>query len=708
MAAGFLEADASDDDLKAVITTRDEAFVVIDYAETRHEHLVSLLKAAARRSSGARLRIALVARQIGDWWPALQEADSGVQTLLAEYVPHRLQAVSVDLDQRGQVFRHAMATFASVLGKRELHVGEVSFKDPRFERILYLHLAALAAVEGRTLAAEDLLRDAVAHEVRFWTTQTSGTREFKRRASRLVTALTLRGRTARSELRALDERVEGPGNGDFRDLMADLYPSPAKDDRDDVRLIGGLQPDLLGEAIIKATLVEPETPEKYLEQVFQCADSLVIENGFVVLGRLSLRAREQTDPWIERFLSVNTLQRALPAFNAALSLGDSTAEASLGMILATTLRRTVGAERLAPLVEDRVPHATVSLREVALWATLSRVILLSAKIDETDDEHALGERARLMNNLGNRLRAVGRREDALSAAEEAVTAFRALAAKASPDAILPDLPFSLTNLAARLSELGRFDEALSAIKEAVEIQRTLARLRPDAILPDLAGSLNNMGIVLGKLGRGEEALSVFEEAVEIQRTLTETRPDALPELAKNLTNLAAARLSRLDCFDEALSAIEEAVEIRRTLAKARSDAFLPDLASSLTSLGVVLSKLGRREEALSVEEEAVEIRRTLARARSDAFLPDLALSLNNQGLRLSELGRREDALQVTREAVQAYTVLTNALPEAFSQGLMVSLQNYRARLFDNGVDAELDSTFSAAMDALRTIGVFSG
>lgn len=167
IAAGFLKAPVSVDDLNAVVGARDEAFVVVDYAETRHEQLVRLLTDSAQRSAGARLQIALVAREVGDWWASLQKDDTGIHTLLAEYEPHRLQAVSADFDQRGHIFGHAIALFASVLGKPVPQVGAVRFEDARFERPLYLHLAALAAVEGRPLAPEHLLEDTVDHEVRF-------------------------------------------------------------------------------------------------------------------------------------------------------------------------------------------------------------------------------------------------------------------------------------------------------------------------------------------------------------------------------------------------------------------------------------------------------------------------------------------------------------------------------------------------------------
>ena len=60
------------------------------------------------------------------------------------------------------------------------------------------------------------------------------------------------------------------------------------------------------------------------------------------------------------------------------------------------------------------------------------------------------------------------------------------------DAFLPDRALSLNNLASFISELGRREEALQHAQEAVDIRRQLATERPDAFLPELASSLNNL------------------------------------------------------------------------------------------------------------------------------------------------------------------------------------------------------------------------
>ncbi len=84
---------------------------------------------------------------------------------------------------------------------------------------------------------------------------------------------------------------------------------------------------------------------------------------------------------------------------------------------------------------------------------------------------------------------MGRREEALERAEEAVGMYRELAEKRR-EAFLPDLARSVNSLAIRLSEMGRWEEALERAEESVGMYRELADKRREAFLPDLARSVN--------------------------------------------------------------------------------------------------------------------------------------------------------------------------------------------------------------------------
>ena len=112
---------------------------------------------------------------------------------------------------------------------------------------------------------------------------------------------------------------------------------------------------------------------------------------------------------------------------------------------------------------------------------------------------------------------------------------------------------ALDNLAARLSGLGRRKEALTAAEEAVRLRRGLAEARPDAFTPDLAASLNTLANNLSALGGHENSLAAAEEAVSLYRALAEARPEAFTSgLAVSLNTLANS-LSYLGQREEALA-----------------------------------------------------------------------------------------------------------------------------------------------------------
>ena len=90
-----------------------------------------------------------------------------------------------------------------------------------------------------------------------------------------------------------------------------------------------------------------------------------------------------------------------------------------------------------------------------------------------------------------------------------MTIRRDLAAR-NPAAYLTDLATSVSNLTGRLAGAGRRDEALVAAEEAVTIRRDLAARNPAAYLTDLAASVDNLANHLAEAGRQEEALRIFE------------------------------------------------------------------------------------------------------------------------------------------------------------------------------------------------------
>ena len=707
--AGFLPDRIDDAQIETLLSVRAPALAVIDYAESRPALLDLLKRVTGRPAAGAApLRIALLAREVADWWRSLNELDADVHHLLLQQEPRRLASVSLEGELRGQILGHSAGVFARCLGKPAPPAPpEGSLKDTRFGRPLYLHMAALAAVEGLPVTADSLVGEIVRHEQRLWSRRyrelhpgdALDQAEFVAGCRRLVAAVTLRGGcTTRETAEALQQRIGPTSDRHLAPFLCSLYPG--RDAEGDERYLNGLEPDLLGESLVSSVLTDANTPGAYLDRVFDDADNTSLQNGFTVLGRIALAGEPNASKWLEHLLSTDVVGRAIPAFRAATTLGEISAHAPLGQILASALERD-GTLELAKELGKLLPEQTVSLREVAVWSTQ---VLLDALSHDPADEKTNAERARRLNNLGICLGELGHREAGLKTIEQAVTIWRELA-HVQPDAFLPELARTLNNLGGRLSELGFWKAALEATEESVTLFRELAHAQDDVFLTELAGALNNLCHRLIVLGRREEALPAATEAVEIRRGLTQMGTEAyLASMAGSLNNLGNC-LSELGRFEESLLVVREVVELYRRLAQSRPDAFQPHLAGSLNNLADCLSDLGQQEEALTEGEKVVGLYRELAGERPDAFLPHLAMALNNQGVMLSAVGRREAAREAVEAAAGVYRGLTAKWPDAFLPDQARSLNNLSVMLSGLG---RLEAALAASEEAVEAYRGLAG
>ncbi|MGD0764155.1 MAG: tetratricopeptide repeat protein [Roseiarcus sp.] len=671
--------------------------VIVDYAASRAEQIRAWareLADAALEEGRPRLRLLLIERQASraiGWLATIlgggDDASRAVIALFDPAEPVELPAID-DLEFRRQIFAALLSRGGGGLGAPALGA------DAEFDRLLadrkwagdplYLGMAGLVAGRVGVRAALSLSRADLALSI--------ADRELNRIGDigaahgvdvafqnhrgafvrHLAAMATLTQGLTREEARALAEgelaalKSSAPLNASL-EALRDALPGQGE-----AGGVAPILPDIIGEAAILAWLGK---------------DGPVAQWGLPSAARIAAAAQNR----LRRVSAV--VVRAAQDFAAAGR--DEPVRWLQG--LAATSEADVGA---LMKIADELPVQTLALRELAARLTgritdMMRAAVAAVEAQDSADGRGAslalhGLLATSLSNLGVRLGALGRREDALAATQEAVEILRRLAAD-RPDAFLPDLAASLNNLGHRLWELGRREEALAAASEATEIYRRLAADRPGAFLPNLAKSLNTLGAALCELGRREDALVAAREATDIDRRLAADRPDAfLPDLTTSLNNFGGM-LSELGRREEALAAAREATEIDRRLAADRPDAFLPDLAMSLNNLGARLSDLGRREEALAAAGEATEIYRRLVADRPDAFLPDLAASLNNLGAMLSDLGRREEALAAAREAVVALAPFFLRFPAAYAQRMATIFRNFLARCEESGVepDAEL-------------------
>lgn len=282
-------------------------------------------------------------------------------------------------------------------------------------------------------------------------------------------------------------------------------------------------------------------------------------------------------------------------------------------------------------------RSSVSLALAEHGRRINEAIIKQLDVISEQDVQVLKELGRNKINLANRLSTLGRREDALEAAEEAVSLYRDLASERS-GAFVHSIALSLNNLSNRLSALGRHEDALKAAEEAVSLYRDLVSERQGVPIPVLAISLNNLSGCLNDLGRRIDAFEAAEEAVSLYRDLASEQPGPFAHTLINLANR--------------------------------------------------LSALGRREDALKAAKEAVSLRRRLASERPDAFSHDVALSLSVMADRLEELDRLDEALPCDHEAIDFIGPYFVSKPMGYAQQMMPILKDYLRRCEAAGVEAE--------------------
>ncbi|KAF7973983.1 hypothetical protein HWV62_13868 [Athelia sp. TMB] len=215
-------------------------------------------------------------------------------------------------------------------------------------------------------------------------------------------------------------------------------------------------------------------------------------------------------------------------------------------------------------------------------------------------------KAKALSDQSTRLHDEGKREEALTTTQEAVTVFRALAEQ-YPTTFNVDLAQNLRNLSSRLSNVGRREDALSAIEEAVDLHRALVVEHPAEFDAELASSLNHLSNRLYRLDRHDEALLAIQESVDLYRTLAENLPEAHnPGLAASLFNLCS-RFSTYDLREEALAAIQESSSIYRDLTAREPNLYSKNLAASLKKLSGCLQGLDRQAEARETSQATANI-----------------------------------------------------------------------------------------------------
>jgi hypothetical protein len=698
--AGFLAPGAASERLAEV---QGELLVVVDEAAARVPETRELLRKLDRARNGPTARVLLLARERGEWWPktvldGLDDAPTARLAIEREPASDPLGPPEGGAEARAELFAASAEAFALRLD-RSVPARRPDLSDPAFERVLFVQLAALEAVEASAADGSrprDLLAFALERERRYWGTYTNAdlppSVDVRAQAVAVATLTTAdSGAEAVAALAALPELPEDQRWPTAR-WLRDLYPRGSSATVGSGGWFVPLEPDLLGEALVAEVLDKRNLPDLPAELLRRAPADAQVRRTLAVLARASRGQEEAVFTALKRALAAH-LDTIWP-----LAIDVAKEGGPLGFALAAALRDADDAE-LAARIYAALPGRTVELGEVAVEALDQALAAAEAASDAPDDDPRVAE---LLHELATRRARLGETDAALAAAERAVTIRDRLAAE-DPETYLPRLAASLNSYSARLASEGRPEEALVAARRSEAIRAELARSDPEQFEADWAVSLNNLAIRLADNGHHDEALEAVRDAVEIRKRLArDGSPLRRHELAASLSNLSG-RLARAGEIDEGFAAAEKAVEIRRELAAAHADEYEIELPRGLNALALRLRDKELLEEALEPIAEAVAIRRRLAGARPDAFMHELSRSLQNQAVRLGEAGHAEEAVDAAREAVEIRRRLYADRPAVNRRDLANSLITLARRLWEaGGRDAAIERR-AEAIELLREL-----
>jgi tetratricopeptide (TPR) repeat protein len=474
--AGMAASASREQTIDPLTDTTVAVLLVVDYAETRSDQLQRLLKIAWERSGDSPLRLLLLARSPGEWWPRLRrqfpDPLAGSQTIELAPLEDTAAGRHAAFGQAVEDLAGGLAEVDPGVGWPEVaaHLGPPDLTSPQFSSVLTIHMAALTGLlqagphpvtEPAGDRPEEVLLD---HEQRYWE-QTAAAHQldyYSHTLRNAVAAATVCGAATRTEALATVVRVPGlRDQPEDRQLavaiwLHDLYPTTER------HYWGSLQPDRLGENLIGR--VAHDDPELLRLLLADAADSQI-------------------------YLAVTVLARAASHQPHLAGQLRELVEADPGRLGPVAIRVATETADPQPLVE--------ALRRTAATLSIEDLMTLVNQLPQHSFNLA-PLAADLTGHLTDSLRQ---------------------RARTDPDAFLPSLASALNNLSVRLGALGRREDALAAIEEAVAIRRTLAQARPEVFLPNLAMALNNLSIQLGDLGRHEDALAAKQEADAIQRRL---------------------------------------------------------------------------------------------------------------------------------------------------------------------------------------------
>lgn len=695
--AGFVGTKS--DEVKAldwVESTSKPVFVVIDYADSRQETSLNFIERFCTLKRVTPIRLILLARNAAEWWEMLPGIRATCEAILNGHAtsgPIEIPPLYKSIEQRRGAYKTACAVFAQKLDLiAPANVPDLS--EDYFSNPLYVQMVALAALRGeRPTSAEGLARALLNHEQRYWQHALASVGSVALlQAAKLMALASVAGFLKYdAELEKVWETAKCGSSDELQTLfkkLALLYPDRAG--------LGGLKPDVLGEALLAQVLLRTDG-ELFLNAILSEANSDFQSKTLTMLSRI-LQTRDDVAPVAENCITHSFLQ----CIEDLIAVCAST-QGPLPSIAEQAFKR-IDADTQSKAAELLTCHFNLDVPSLSGLAVLVGQVIVKNAAERHDnqlhDEEAYSELASALRSLAVDYLRAGMPTQAESYARDASDAYGVLA-KSNPKSYESQWIDSLDTFVGILSANAHNREALEIAERVLLIRERLFENDPERYKPELATSLSNYAVLLSKVERVLNALESEKQALKMRRQLARKDPEQFEsDLALSLSNYASY-LRETGNDSQALNSSRDALEIRRRLAKALPSVYEPAYASSLNNYAALLMDSGKTDEALINAKEAVDIRKRLALLRPDRFNADFATSLDNYGLFLQDYGRDNEATEAIQKSLELRKKLAAEHPDAYEADLASSLDSYARQLRNEGLYVEAIVFLKDSIDCLR-------
>jgi glycosyltransferase involved in cell wall biosynthesis len=688
---GFLQKNLCSNLLniwQQVKSTSKNVLFVIDYAESRTQELLTLLKLIQQRDNKSQQKfcVLLLARDGGEWWDNIQHQDPTLEGLFMTAGPFLLPPLYSDIKEKQLAYQSALTAFSKNLNLRIPGI-KLDLTESHYSKPLYIQMSALLALYGEQAnSSEAITKGILNHEKRYWEAATTNIVAEVKEAKNLLTLVTLIGniptpKEAKKYWSLLDDTdlTSREFNQLFNSLIP-LYPG--------YQGLQSVKPDLLGEELVTEVLLSPIGPALLEVALSKNTPDYNRRNTLTLLARLTIKK-----PAVNEVIT-NALIDHLPHLvEAIVEVAATTTVSRLPELTVLALKQQVNnsqhsvAKQFSALIlnDSSALNALSCTSEGIIYERLNKKyqnLLIKGHGNKFD----IKELGSSLLNYSVSLGYIGKFIEACKYAKKAMD-IRCQSKEELP----AKYAMSIGNYAHLLSESGQFNEAAEYGKKSMLLYQDLAEDNPDVYQGDYARSMGNYASHQAQMGEIEDTIVYSKQAYDIYACLAEKEPDKYrARFAITILNYSI-RLSELGQTSEALDYGKKGFGIFEELSLKEPDRYQIGYARSMGNLSVTLNELGQYSEGRNYSKKTMDIFENLAKHNPRRYQDEYAQTMEIYSDNLMEVGKYIEAGNYAKKSLEIYEQLVDQSPGQYQFSYAGSLGSYSNYLISVGkYDEALD------------------